>query len=351
MPDNRPPDNPPPTEPDRSNANTLRVENQALAKGFTLIPNAILRARGLSRDAKMLYGILLSYAWQTDSCFPGYDRLMEDMQCQSQALSKYIKELKDAQLIEVQRRGQGMTSLYTLKDIQGAEIEKFENQSPSSLKIKELEVRKSKTNNTQVIKHIEEDSSNTRKRDEGRFPAQTGAQPARTGSFSRIRQVSISAFDQEPEGDVSQQTTDSEERGGDNVRSIRDMSPGKSRGGVEAVGATLLQRRAGRPSNEEAAARLTIKQYVEDFGRQLGDQAPKSSVTRALNLMRQSGVPVGLFIGALQDTYKRTQKKSANIQKVADGVASPYPQKNKMPYFFSLLEEELGLKERSTADK
>lgn len=106
------PENPPGSEAGRSSANTLRIENQALAKGFTLIPNYILRATGISRDAKMLYSILLSYAWQTDSCFPGYDRLMDDMQCAKEALAKYIKELKTSGLIEVQRRGQGMTSLY-----------------------------------------------------------------------------------------------------------------------------------------------------------------------------------------------------------------------------------------------
>ena len=110
----------------RSDANTLRVENEALRRGFTLIPNYILRARGISRDAKLLYGILLSYAWQTDSCFPGYDTLMEDMQCAREALAKYIKELKTIGLIAVQRRGQGRTSIYTLKDIQGADVQKFD---------------------------------------------------------------------------------------------------------------------------------------------------------------------------------------------------------------------------------
>ena len=45
-----------------SEQDTLRIENEALKKGFTLIPNYILRARGVSRDAKLLYGILLSYA-------------------------------------------------------------------------------------------------------------------------------------------------------------------------------------------------------------------------------------------------------------------------------------------------
>jgi hypothetical protein len=96
--------------------NTLQVENEALRRGFTLIPNYVLRARGLSRDAKLLYGILLSYAWQDSSCFPGYEVLMEDMQCHREALAKYIKELKEKGWIEVRRRGQGKTSIYTIKD-------------------------------------------------------------------------------------------------------------------------------------------------------------------------------------------------------------------------------------------
>src|SRR5438045_3360250 len=106
--------------------NTLQVESEILKKGFTIIPNYVLRARNLSRDAKLLYGILLSYAWQTDSCFPGYDTLMEDMQCGRPQVSKYIKELKEVGLIEVKRRGQGLTSIYTIKDVTN---KKFQNET------------------------------------------------------------------------------------------------------------------------------------------------------------------------------------------------------------------------------
>jgi hypothetical protein len=55
---------PGPAEGERQpEADTLRVANEFLAKGFTLIPNYILRHPDLSRDAKLLYAILLSYAW------------------------------------------------------------------------------------------------------------------------------------------------------------------------------------------------------------------------------------------------------------------------------------------------
>jgi len=115
------------------------------------------------------------------------------------------------------------------------------------------------------------------------------------------------------------------------------------------LGDVLLQRRRGRPSADEAEARRVIRQYVEDFGRALGDQAPKSSVTRALNLMQEAGVSLGLFIGALQDAKKTTQKRSASIQKQGGGDGA-FLQKNKMAYFFSVLEDQLGLRVAATAD-
>jgi len=330
MPDN-PPLNQPTADEQRSGTNTLRVENAALAKGFTLIPNYILRAKGISRDAKMLYGILLSYAWQTDSCFPGYDRLMEDMQCQSQALSKYIKELKTVGLIDVQRRGQGMTSLYTLKDMQGENVQDFENQSASSLKIKELEVPESKTKNTQGKKHKEEYPSNIRKAPTQHENGANEVAAEQTTALSRIRQSSSEIIE------------------GDTGRHTPDATSSTARGGnLNAVG-DMLPTRRGRPTATEAEARRAIRQYIEDYARELGDQAPKSSVTRAVNLMREADVSVGTFIAAMQAAKKRTQQRSANIVKMAEGGKSPYPQKIKMPYFFSMLEDELGLKEPQPA--
>ncbi len=336
-----PPFDPPPDDA-RSDANTLRIENEALRRGFTLIPNYILRARGISRDAKMLYSILLSYAWQTDSCFPGYDRLMEDMQCGRPQVAKYIKELKDVGLIEVRRRGQGLTSIYTLKDIRGEEIQKFQNETSRSFDSKPQGVSERNSKKYSVEENPSEENSNSRKGT--RQTKTTGSRPSTaTGHapVSRIRQVSSSDL-QEDGDDVSQEAT-SPDRRDPEIRMLRDMLS-------KAIGATLLQRRPGRPTADQAEARRAVKHYIEDYGRQLGDQAPKSSVTRALNLMEEAGVALGLFIGALQDTYKKTQQKSANIQKLAENGRSPYPQKNKMPYFFSLLEEELGLRASTPVD-
>ena len=112
---------PDPTPPPGAGADdhaggTLAVASAALRGGFVLLPRTLLHAPGLSRDAKLLYAVLLSYAWQQGSCFPGYERLQADLQCSVNSVTKWMQELQDARLVTRRRRGQGKTTLYTLHD-------------------------------------------------------------------------------------------------------------------------------------------------------------------------------------------------------------------------------------------
>ena len=43
---------------------TMLVEDASLPRGFVQFPKLVLYARHLSRDAKLLYAVLLGYAWQ-----------------------------------------------------------------------------------------------------------------------------------------------------------------------------------------------------------------------------------------------------------------------------------------------
>jgi hypothetical protein len=97
-------------------AGTLTVASAALRGGFVLLPRTLLHAAGLSRDAKLLYAVLLSYAWQQGSCFPGYARLQADLQCSVNSVTKWMQELQGARLVTRRRRGQGKTTVYTLHD-------------------------------------------------------------------------------------------------------------------------------------------------------------------------------------------------------------------------------------------
>jgi hypothetical protein len=92
----------------------LDTTNPVLRGGFTQVPNFILRAATLSVGAKVVYAMFLSYAWHNDTCFPGQDRLAQDMGMTRPRVTQLIAELEDFGLVTIQRRGQGKTNLYTI---------------------------------------------------------------------------------------------------------------------------------------------------------------------------------------------------------------------------------------------
>ncbi len=82
--------------------------------GFTQVPNFILTNKELSVGAKLYYAMLLKYARENDYCFPGQQRLAEDMGAAERSVRTYQKELEDAGFLEVTQRGLGKTNLYKL---------------------------------------------------------------------------------------------------------------------------------------------------------------------------------------------------------------------------------------------
>ena len=83
-------------------------------RGFTQVPNHVLRADKISPGAKLAYATLLSYAWQNDFCFPGQERLAKDMGTALRSVVRYIQELEKEQFVTVKRRGQGRPNIYEL---------------------------------------------------------------------------------------------------------------------------------------------------------------------------------------------------------------------------------------------
>jgi len=85
--------------------------------GFTQLPNFILKDPKVSIGAKTVYALFLSYAWHNNLCFPGQDRLAKDIGMSIGSVNGFIKELEACGLIEITRRGQGKTNLYTINFI------------------------------------------------------------------------------------------------------------------------------------------------------------------------------------------------------------------------------------------
>lgn len=85
------------------------------AGGFTQVPNFLLRDPTVSANAKVVYSMLLSYAWNNDKVFPGQERLAEEIGSTRSTVNRGIMELEKSGWLTIERRGQGKTNLYVLK--------------------------------------------------------------------------------------------------------------------------------------------------------------------------------------------------------------------------------------------
>jgi len=102
---------------------TIVVLNESLKQGFTQIARYILRDKHLSFGARLTYAVLLSYAWQDDSCFPGQERMAKDLGISRQMVNTYLNELEKHKYINWERRGLGKTNIYYILDYKPLEIE------------------------------------------------------------------------------------------------------------------------------------------------------------------------------------------------------------------------------------
>lgn len=102
---------------------TIVVLNEALKRGFAQIPRYVLCDRKLSFGARLTYAVLLSYAWQEGSCFPGQQKMASNLGVTRKAVNGYLSELKKSGFISWERRGLGKTNIYYILDYQPLNIE------------------------------------------------------------------------------------------------------------------------------------------------------------------------------------------------------------------------------------
>jgi hypothetical protein len=119
---------------------TLLVEDDALQYGFVQLPRQILLARNLTRDAKLLYAVLLHHAWQKERCFPGYGVLCHELQASENSVRKFMRELEAVGLLAQKRRGLGLTNVYRLLRLRTSKIEVLEPQKAQVLEPTKTEV-------------------------------------------------------------------------------------------------------------------------------------------------------------------------------------------------------------------
>lgn len=77
---------------------------------YTIIPNSIL-ASEISFGAKVIYALLLMYA-QQKRYSPSQKQLAEVANCTERTVRKYLKELRNAGLLNWKQRGLTQTNVY-----------------------------------------------------------------------------------------------------------------------------------------------------------------------------------------------------------------------------------------------
>lgn len=102
---------------------TIVVLNEALKHGFTQLPNYILKDSKLSFGAKLTFAVLLSYAWQEDSCFPGQERMAKDLSTSDRSIRTFLSELKERGFVDWKRQGLNKPNIYYILDYKPLKIE------------------------------------------------------------------------------------------------------------------------------------------------------------------------------------------------------------------------------------
>lgn len=101
------------------NYRTVVLQDESLRglQGFTQVPNVVLKHSAISFGAKVAFGVLLSYAWSEDFCFPAQDRLAKDLNCSVRQVQRLLTELKEHSFINWKQQGLNKPNIYYLLPI------------------------------------------------------------------------------------------------------------------------------------------------------------------------------------------------------------------------------------------
>ena len=83
-------------------------------QGFTQLPNRVLKDTRLSFGARLTYAVLLSYAWDKDSCFPGQNTMAEDLGVSVRSIRTFLHQLKKYGYISWKYQGPSKPNIYSI---------------------------------------------------------------------------------------------------------------------------------------------------------------------------------------------------------------------------------------------
>ena len=267
---------------DEQERDTLVIEDPTLCHGFVLLPKLILYARHLSRDAKLLYAVLLGYDWQEQRCWPGYTRLCADLDASENAVRKWMRELEAVHVLSQRRRGLGLSNLYTLHDLRTAQIEgqephKTKGQEPH--KTEGLDPQKSED----YEETREEETKEEKERSIGERPVRKSAEHPENDEKALVGGVPAASAQ---------------------VLPVNPPLPTATQRSTPTRGKQEKEQEASPRALALAQAKEVVGAAIEEQLRALGSGHPAGGVERILEALVDAQTPV-VVMGALMEVGKR----------------------------------------------
>lgn len=92
------------------------------AKGYTMLMNCVLYDTSISDGAKVTYMMLLDFARQEESCFPGQLKLAERRDTTERTIRNHLVELEGRGLITIEQRGHMKTNIYWIEEVRSVYV-------------------------------------------------------------------------------------------------------------------------------------------------------------------------------------------------------------------------------------
>ena len=305
----------------------VRFGDDILQAGFTAVPNLVLdhyASLGITPGEMMFIIHLWQYWWTEKDPYPSLKTIAAKMSVSRRQVSNYTQSLKTKQFLLVHER----------QDPERGQVTSEYDFTPLIQAI---------TGRPQGVKDISPPPMNNSSR--GGMKSISGAPLKDSSTEEYVHQEDPNINTQNNNNFESSKIPNQKFRMNGEHDSGGDDA-GQRQGGIESIG-DVLKRRPGRPPKSAYSDpdRQVILDYVSDFGREFGDHGPlSSSTTRAYNLYKLANVDLSTFIGTMQHARSIVKERSGSIRSLSNDSSHPTRVKAKMGYWFSVLEDLLGLK-------
>jgi len=343
------PESTPPPSPDSIDRRLVqRYGAWLLTGGYTALPTYawVYYARlGVSEAEMVCIAQLCTYWWSARDPFPGEAALAARMDKTVRTIQGYLRSLEEKGLLHIQTRlsahGRQSTNAYDLRPFFAA-VEGLARLDG-------------------LIPDIDDDAPATAPATAAAWPRAACPQPQAPRANDACTKQPCDQNNSPNQDAERRSLCAGAESGGPNNRPMRDGTPtteegeGSRGGGVkdsspqvnpieienfdlDSIPPTPVNKHLG-PAASDDPTDQTLAQEIAALGAELGDNAPASSVTRARNLCRGTGVSPARFLRLLDEAAARTRDRQASIVKRRRDDTSP----NGMPYLFAVLTDLLHL--------